>query len=141
MHIPTLTLLLTLSTFSTARLPGRPKAGEVTYGGTVPSTPRSELSPRTCYGSGHRWGGEKGFAVELAQRACREYFLGNYNNKGETRYRCFSLSSSKKVDFTVELLSNGVRTLFVDECFEGLRREIEGCEQGGQSSYTNWFFA
>ena len=131
MCIPTLTLLLTLSTFSTARLPGRPKAGEVTYGGTIPSTPRSE----------HRWGGEKGFAVELAQRACREYFLGNYNNKGETRYRCFNLSSSKKVDFTVELLSNGVRNLFVDECFEGLRREIEGCEQGGQSSYTNWFFA
>ncbi|KAF8246978.1 hypothetical protein K440DRAFT_644298 [Wilcoxina mikolae CBS 423.85] len=71
-----------------------------------------------------------------------EYYIN------QKRRQCFQVpgESGKRWDFTVERIKTSgsnnslTRTLGKAECIDGLRKEVQGCQRGGWSSYSNWLY-
>ncbi|KAI1396264.1 hypothetical protein F4819DRAFT_491655 [Hypoxylon fuscum] len=77
-------------------------------------------------------------AYAAASDACTE-FKGNYG-RYQAKQKCVAGADGSKYSFIVARLKNGNRTIEQDECFDGLRKEIHGCERGGYSRYKNWSY-
>ncbi|KKZ64882.1 hypothetical protein EMCG_09259 [[Emmonsia] crescens] len=101
-------------------------------------TDMNVFAKRNCFGEGARWGAGRPYATNFATRACKEALVGTYR-PGDIRAKCYNLDSTKKVDFSLKLISNhGNRNIGAAECYDGLRKEIEGCDHGGRTAYGNW---
>ncbi|KAH8891094.1 hypothetical protein GQ53DRAFT_823731 [Thozetella sp. PMI_491] len=98
----------------------------------------ASLAKRGCFTSGDNWGANKAYALSFAALVCNTDFRGTYN-PGNIRAKCYNLDSTKKVDFSLQLTSNnGQRSIEAAECYDGLQKEINGCDQGGSTGYANW---
>ncbi|KAI0381872.1 hypothetical protein F5Y04DRAFT_280518 [Hypomontagnella monticulosa] len=109
---------------------------------TLLLTPVPQATAR-CFSGGEKWDSDQSTALENAKRACREGLASIYGNEGgsATRSRCYDVGSNRRAEYTVgRTVLGSPRTLGYDECFDGLRKEVEGCEHGGSSEYTNWFY-
>ncbi|EEH47660.1 uncharacterized protein PADG_03744 [Paracoccidioides brasiliensis Pb18] len=96
------------------------------------------IAKRNCFDGGARWGAGRPYAINFATRACNEALVGTYR-PNDIRAKCYNLDSTKKVDFSLRLISNnGNRNIGAAECYDGLRKEIEGCDRGGRTRYGNW---
>ncbi|KAK3216562.1 hypothetical protein GRF29_1g154216 [Pseudopithomyces chartarum] len=97
------------------------------------------LSARGCFGSGASWGNRQDKARDAAKRACKERlgkptgYLGN-----EQRSYCANLGGNVKVNFNIKRIGNSKQSLDFNACYDGLRKEIEGCNHGGRTKYANW---
>ncbi|KAH6856156.1 hypothetical protein B0I37DRAFT_402759 [Chaetomium sp. MPI-CAGE-AT-0009] len=94
-----------------------------------------------CYRSGIDWY-NKNEALTIARAACQLTLSGTYGPDGTynaQRGACANTPNGK-IDLIVEHISEGNRYIGVDECYDGLQKEINGCSKGGKSSYTNWFY-
>ncbi|KAF4980506.1 hypothetical protein FZEAL_3494 [Fusarium zealandicum] len=96
-----------------------------------------------CHTSGAEWATQRTFALTKAREVCELKFSINRWSAGEALGACYNLDSTKKVDLVLERISTGddEREISVDECFDGFQKEINGCDQGGVSSYTNWKYS
>ncbi|KAI0435727.1 hypothetical protein F4803DRAFT_573973 [Xylaria telfairii] len=131
MHNTTfLSLAVAVVTATAAALPSTSSSSE--------QVPRL-LQPRGCYTSGASWGDSKAYALELAAAACNGG-LGQrtYTSDSSVATVCYNIDTNKRVNFQVSKISAGDRFLNAADCQDGLTKEINGCGQGGDSSYTNW---
>ncbi|KAH8889456.1 hypothetical protein GQ53DRAFT_652505, partial [Thozetella sp. PMI_491] len=97
-----------------------------------------DLNKRNCFTGGVNWGANKAYAQSFAALVCNTDFSGTYN-PGDIRAKCYNLDSTKKVDFTLKLISNnGARSIAAAECYDGLQKEINNCDNGGRTGYANW---
>lgn len=92
-----------------------------------------------CNGSGADWY-DKDEAASIADSACDLQLGGTYGP--ESTYNgqkgsCFNTPNGK-IDFLITHITEGERLLPRDECYDGLQKEIYGCDKGGETSYTNW---
>jgi hypothetical protein len=102
-------------------------------------TARAVDSAQGCYSGGERWGGDLSNALQKAGDFCGR-FAGHFK-PGNAAYQCYNLSSNKKADFTLGLKGDvPERDIGVDECLDGLEKEINGCDHGGDTTYTNWHY-
>lgn len=93
----------------------------------------------TCYTSGEDWG-DTAVALRHAHRVCKKHLHGEYGPGGTPsgyRGKCVN-GNGKKLEFQIWHIDDGDRQLGVAECFSGLSKEINGCDKGGDTSYTNW---
>ena len=100
------------------------------------SEPAQHLSKRGCYSGGEGWAEQRDNTVDKAKDYCNTKPADF--NEGEGFGKCYNLSNTKRVNFNVGNISSSRRNLGYDECLDGLKKEIEGCGNGGSSSYTNW---
>ncbi|KAI1761261.1 hypothetical protein GGR53DRAFT_469486 [Hypoxylon sp. FL1150] len=79
---------------------------------------------------------DKNKAYQAARDACNEFkgIFGAYKSKS----KCALGSDGKGYDITVRHVKDGDRSLGADECYDGVQKEIHGCERGGVSGYDNW---
>jgi hypothetical protein len=54
----------------------------------------------------------------------------------EAKRSCRNIGSHK-VDFTVKRIGSE-QVLTQNACVDGLQKEINGCDNGGKTAYTNW---
>ncbi|KAI9170564.1 hypothetical protein HJFPF1_00032 [Paramyrothecium foliicola] len=94
---------------------------------------------RGCYSGGENWGANLGYALSFATQACNDALQGDYN-QGDQRSKCYNLDSNKKVDFRLSKHSDGSRHIAPEECYDGMQKEINNCDHGGETSYGNWFY-
>lgn len=92
-----------------------------------------------CYSGGELWG-DKATALSNARSACDGALQGTYGPSGTpSGYRGICLNGNgKKLEFQIWHIQGGDRQLGADECYDGLQKEINGCDHGGDTSYTNW---
>lgn len=87
-----------------------------------------------CYSGGETWGNAD-VAANTAISACVNnlsgYYAGNTN-----RHVCIN-ANGKRMEFSVYRLGSSGRNLDANECVDGIRKEVTGCQYGGDSSYTN----
>jgi len=135
MQLSTL-LTLTLTALGAVALPSANANPEPN---TTP-TFGSVLARRGCYSGGEPWGGEANKARDSVKLACAGP-LGNriYDNR-ETRSACYNLNGGKRAEFQIRHLHNVGRFISSSECEDGLLKEINGCGNGGESEYTNWWY-
>jgi hypothetical protein len=91
-----------------------------------------------CFTSGATWGSS-------SNRAKASSFLDGVCNELKGPYpatvskgRCRNGDENIRFNYRVKHISGGTLTLGKKECIDGLNKEITGCNQGGESSYTNW---
>ncbi|KAF8534302.1 hypothetical protein BDD12DRAFT_896295 [Trichophaea hybrida] len=73
--------------------------------------------------------------------------VGEYYTN-QRRRQCFQVpgQSGRRWDFTVERIhtsgsdNSDTRSLSQAECIDGLKKEVNACDRGGWSSYTNWLY-
>lgn len=95
---------------------------------------------RECYRSGQNFGQNQVLALNYATQACQDAFVGlddqaSYK-KGDSFQQCYNLDSRTKVDFSLivyDVGSDGFNHLSQSRCADGLRAEVQGCDQGGSS--------
>lgn len=83
---------------------------------------------------------DKSDADHIAYAACSTTLSGTYGP--ESTYNgmkgaCLNTENGK-IDFLITHITDGSRDLPVDECYDGLQKEIWNCGKGGETSYTNW---
>ncbi|KAI1765201.1 hypothetical protein GGR53DRAFT_490865 [Hypoxylon sp. FL1150] len=117
-----------------------------------------------CYSGGDKWDSSKDVALRVAKAACNEerggqlrriYMWGDHPesktgtvnvNDGD---RCIKL----EVDYIWDPHTSDVSKIIYmdtglddsssvpkDQCYDGLQKKINGCEHGGESSYSHWKF-
>lgn len=95
----------------------------------------------TCYGSGDHWP-NKDTAAKFAYDACYNsngMFSGQFT-PGQTKSMC-PRDSGLGLLFEVQNLWAGqYLDLNNDDCYTRLKNEIYGCNQGGESTVSNWRF-
>lgn len=90
-----------------------------------------------CYSGGQTGNHEFGF--EQLNGVCTEFINKGAFSSGEERTAVRGPDSTNtNWDFAVTYISSGTRDLGLDECIDGLHKEINGCTYGGETSYTNW---
>ncbi|KAK2774009.1 hypothetical protein FQN53_003873 [Emmonsiellopsis sp. PD_33] len=129
MHYSALLAALTAALASAAVIKDTTSGAQVIPGTTI--------DKRDCYDTGERWGSQRNYAYNYASQACLNAFQGQYA-PGDRRALCYNLDSTKKVDFSLELISDNPRYIDAEECYDGLMKEIHGCDRGGKTSYSNW---
>ncbi|KAI0011218.1 hypothetical protein F4779DRAFT_615886 [Xylariaceae sp. FL0662B] len=110
--------------------------------------PLLPLATGNCFTAGESWdSADRGLAYTYAQRACRERLTGVYGNPGGVVVKdaCYDHDDngrrSLSFRFRVRRAVLGEeRSLGYDECYDGLQKEIRGCDRGGESEYTNWVY-
>lgn len=65
---------------------------------------------------------------------------GKFIKNQQAHYCAESTSNGKVWDFTIKRVSGGDEYMWLslDDCVDGLFKEIRGCERGGKTTYTNW---
>jgi hypothetical protein len=91
-----------------------------------------------CFSGGDNWASQEAKALAAAQDICNNKFSTFTFQAGQELGGCANLDSTKKVDFIMENISDSLRKPSASECYDGLQKEINGCSNGGSSSYTNW---
>jgi hypothetical protein len=127
MHISTILTLAFVSLGSALAVP----ASNVTT---------RNIAPRECYMHGVYWGASRETAAILAQQACNDLFSDREYHRNEASSGCYTLDDRRSVMFMVKLMTSPIRMLGYDECFDGLSKEVYGCDKGGISSYANWVY-
>jgi uncharacterized protein (DUF2461 family) len=97
------------------------------------------LGEAGCYSGGDAWG-DVATALSSARRACILDLSGLYraqNTPEGTRSVCVN-ANDKKLEFQIFHTQEGDRQLSSDECYDGIQKEIVGCENGGDTTYDNW---
>lgn len=89
-----------------------------------------------CFSGGEAWD-NKTPAFDAARNFCNNGGLNGNYVQTETKRRCAN-GNGKKFDFTIRNVSGGARSLGPAECYDGLQKEINGCNFGGSTRYTNW---
>ncbi|VUC35638.1 unnamed protein product [Clonostachys rosea] len=92
-----------------------------------------------CYSGGEPWG-DKATALAAAEQACRESLTGTYGGSGTVnghRHRCIN-ANNKALNFEIWHVKGGDRNLALAECKDGIQKEVNGCNTGGDTTYTNW---
>jgi hypothetical protein len=96
-----------------------------------------------CYSGGQTWIDDcnrnafRGAVRDLCQNALSGYF----NAPGYTKTACAnSPCNGIRADFAVAWRGNGGYTLAAGDCELRLNNEINGCEHGGESTISDWFF-
>lgn len=114
-----------------------------------------------CFDGGEKWGSSKDAALRIAKNVCNQdrgelrrlYMWGNHP---EAKTGSISASGDNRciklqVDYVwdphtddigkIILMDNGLDnsgSVPKNECYDGLQKEINGCERGGESKYTHW---
>lgn len=106
---------------------------------TFHSEEARSIEKRGCYTSGASWGDSKDLALQYAAAACNSA-LGQrtYVSSAPVQAACYNLNSNLKANLQVSKISSGDLFLSYGDCYDGLQKEINGCGQGGDTSYTNW---
>ncbi|ROW00325.1 hypothetical protein VMCG_07237 [Cytospora schulzeri] len=107
----------------------------------LPSTQGKEarnIAKRGCYTSGASWGAAKDLALEKASDACNALGKRTYTSDAPVQAACYNLEGNLKANFQVSKISSGDQYLDYGDCVDGLQKEINGCGNGGDSSYTDW---
>lgn len=94
----------------------------------------SGLVAATCYGSGADWPSQDEAAV-IAQSSCANALIGHYGPY-ELKEDCVSTITGS-INFAILHIRDAEREIGLDECVDGLKKEI-ACSKGGETSYTNW---
>lgn len=91
-----------------------------------------------CFGEGETWGSSanRARATSFLNEVCSE-LQGSYG-AGITKSACRNGNDNIRFNYAVKHISGGGRDLGVNECIDGLNKEITGCDRGGRTSYTNW---
>lgn len=97
------------------------------------------LASASCYSGGHRPSDadRRDVAGRLAQ-ICREHFVGDIISGTPKRF-CLD-TDANRWNVNIHLIQGVSRHLPIDECISGLIKEVQGCEFGGETKYTNWFY-
>ncbi|KAH9894655.1 hypothetical protein F4778DRAFT_747777 [Xylariomycetidae sp. FL2044] len=100
-----------------------------------------------CYTGGEKWGDQKEKALFLAEDACVTYFTvfawaggkGFLNNDSTDHKMCYDLPDGRRLKFRIEKRpDNDIVRLNGDDCAHWLKEEIEGCEHGGEKTWSEW---
>ncbi|KAI1406483.1 hypothetical protein F4819DRAFT_481595 [Hypoxylon fuscum] len=75
-------------------------------------------------------------------RACREGLSGLCSNSavGTTKGECYIYNGRTFAYPIGRTVLDSERTILQDECCDGLRKEIEKCDRGGSTEYTDWVY-
>jgi hypothetical protein len=90
-----------------------------------------------CYSGGESWG-DRQVALNSAQAACDAGLSGDFD--GNTNKATCMDGNGIRFNFSVHRLQSSRGSLSAAECFDGLQREINGCANGGDTSYGTWRF-
>ncbi|KAF2437105.1 hypothetical protein EJ08DRAFT_704696 [Tothia fuscella] len=96
----------------------------------------SSLVSAGCFPHGTE--GDKALGRTGVQTICNVLF-GAYES-GEHREECSSGIGNNKWFFQVKKISGGTGTLTKEACVSGLEQRVNGCDRGGEHSYTNWYY-
>lgn len=91
-----------------------------------------------CYQTGATWSeaGGKQAARDSLSGVC-EKLQGTYK-QNEERSVCVD-RTNRRYDFRVKYIGgDGYRDISKRECEDGLVKEIDNCDRGGNTSYGNW---
>ncbi|KAI0406128.1 hypothetical protein F4802DRAFT_596489 [Xylaria palmicola] len=91
-----------------------------------------------CFSGGEDWASQRAMALAAAQNVCNNKFSTFTFKAGQELGGCGNLDSTKKVDLIMQNISEGSRKPTSSECYDGFQKEINGCDNGGSTSYTNW---
>lgn len=100
----------------------------------------SDIAKRECYTTGDKWGDKRNKALEKVEHACHGSLGERDYTGGKTKSACYNLGKNLHVDLVVQRTIPERGRLLFDECQAYLRREIEGCAQGGHRTYDTWFY-
>ncbi|KAF4989107.1 hypothetical protein FGRMN_9349 [Fusarium graminum] len=100
------------------------------------------LANAKCHESGADIATQRTYAEGKIREACDLKFTIKKWSPGERLGICYNLDSTKKIDLVLERIGEGDdREIKSAECFDGFQKEINGCDYGGTSSYTNWKYS
>lgn len=89
-----------------------------------------------CFSGGQPWG-NKPKANGYLDGICADWSSSSMS-PSTTRSVCKNGDSGTRFNFSVKNISNGARTISKAECIDGLQKEINKCNTGGKTAYTNW---
>ncbi|KAK5659433.1 hypothetical protein OQA88_634 [Cercophora sp. LCS_1] len=100
-------------------------------------TAEHAMQKQKCFETGENWGGDRSNAENRAIDFC--FTVADKNISADrSSHLCYNLSDTKKVDFTLKNIGGADRELDFNECFDGFKKEINGCDRGGATSYVHW---
>ena len=93
-----------------------------------------------CFTGGANWASQKPKALSLASEVCNVKFSKKEFFAGEAELgACYDIGDGKIVNFNLMYIgTDATRTPTAAECYDGFQKEVNGCEFGGGSEYTNW---
>jgi len=94
-----------------------------------------------CRTTGGDWGGaaNRALATNFVKSVCDE-LRGSYGDM-ETRTTCRNGNDKIKFDYLLQHITGGSRSIDEAECMDGMKKEITGCDNGGDTRYTNWRYS
>lgn len=98
------------------------------------------LASAECFTGGEPWASQKPRALQQLQYACKLNFANTqfYLNEPEKGV-CYDIGGGKMVNFNLKYIgTDDVREMDEFECYDGFQKEVNNCETGGASQYTNW---
>ncbi|KAI6082355.1 hypothetical protein F4821DRAFT_263963 [Hypoxylon rubiginosum] len=102
------------------------------------------LASAGCFSGGQKWDGDKQAVLDKIDAVCadgtlnREYPAGSWDDDQPITYD-WDVTTTRRVHLGVWLNNIwGNTVLSTSDCKSGLRKEVDGCEHGGQSEYTHW---
>ncbi|KAI1403541.1 hypothetical protein F4819DRAFT_451158, partial [Hypoxylon fuscum] len=120
------------------------------------------LASASCYSGGDKWGDAKDQVLKVIENVCqadlnsndirRPYTWGNHPEAktGKAKFSVGNRCVTLQVDYIWDPHTDDIsKIIFMDtglesgtipraECKDGLKKEVNGCEHGGESSYTHW---
>jgi hypothetical protein len=98
-----------------------------------------------CYSSGQTWIDDcnKNALKGAVRDLCNNGVLsGWFNSRGTTKTACAnSPCNGIRGDFSVAWMGGGGgHTLAASDCIYRLTNEIDGCDRGGESTISDWYF-
>lgn len=94
-----------------------------------------------CYSGGPKWSpnydASRGFVDSICNK---DGVAGSFGTNAGTKYRCTDLRDNVKGEFWVSWRGSGDGYLSDQNCKDGLKREIDGCQNGGESVYGQWYY-
>ena len=78
-------------------------------------------------------------AVDYVNEICDNGIAGSFK-EGETKYKCKQLRDQTVGQFWVKWTGKGNLWLNPADCKIRLAQEVTGCENGGASTTSDWYF-
>jgi hypothetical protein len=93
----------------------------------------------TCFTGGEHWASQRPAALQQLQYACKLRFATTQHYSGKESGACYDIGGGKMVNFNLKYTgSDKSRAIGEAECYNGFQKEVNNCEYGGASQYTNW---
>ncbi|CAH7666061.1 hypothetical protein PPACK8108_LOCUS378 [Phakopsora pachyrhizi] len=91
-----------------------------------------------CHKGGVTYGSSanRARATEWLNEVCRE--ISGYYPESAVGTKCRNGKENIRFNYYVKHISPNTRYLGVDECKDGLNKEIVNCSRGGKTRYGNW---